>query len=469
MSQISTETNILNGRVFKVNRSELVGRWDAYFNYALKISTLKTKYPTISISSAFKSYSGGTPSKANLSYWNGFVPWVSPKDFKALMLVDTEDHITEEAISNSATIIAHKGSLLMVVRSGVLAHTIPVAITTKPMAFNQDVKAFIQQADISTKFLAVYFQVYNDQLLPLIVKHSTTVQSINTVQLNTLKIPAPPSDLQEKIVHLYLDAVAEKKQKEQQAQTLLAGIDAYLLAALGISLPQQDNTLEGRIFTTTFKEVSGSRLDAYFYKNEYQLLIDRIKNVKSYRLKDIICFSSETWNQQDHFVGTFPYIEISEIDLWSGEIKNIKHISIAEAPSRAKMLIREGDIIVSTTRPTRGAIAHNQFQGIQIASTGFAVIREIKGNAITKDFLFHVLRLSSSLKQMGQRSTGGNYPAITQEELGNILIPYVDINQQEKIVMRINEIYSHAKQLQTEAAQILADAKAEVERMILGE
>jgi restriction endonuclease S subunit len=70
---------------------------------------------------------------------------------------------------------------------------------------------------------------------------------------------------------------------------------------------------------------------------------------------------------------------------------------------------------------------------------------------------------------MGQRSSGGNYPAITQEELGNILIPYVDLNSQEKIVIRINEIYSQAKQLQTEAAQILADAKAEVERMILGE
>jgi type I restriction enzyme, S subunit len=214
--------NTLEKRIFTTSLKEVSGdRLDAYFNYALKNSNIKTKYPTVSISSAFKSYSGGTPSKENLNYWKGDVPWVSPKDFKTLMLEDSEDHINEDAIKNSATTIAPEGSLLMVVRSGVLAHTIPVAITAKPMAFNQDVKAFISRADISTEFLASYIQVLNNQILPLIVKHSTTVQSINTVQLNKLKIPVLPRHLQNKIVRHIQTVRKEAQQVQIEAAQIL--------------------------------------------------------------------------------------------------------------------------------------------------------------------------------------------------------------------------------------------------------
>lgn len=224
---LQSRDNTIENRMFKISLNEVSGgRLDAYFNYSLKNSNLKTKYPTVSIKSAFKSYSGGTPSKANLSYWTGDVPWVSPKDFKALKLIDTEDHITKEAIKNSAITMAPKGSLLMVVRSGVLAHTIPVAITTKPMAFNQDVKAFIAQADVTTEFLAVYIHILNNQILPLIVKHSTTVQSINTAQLNTLKIPVLPTHLQEIIVAHVQTIRIQAQQLQAEAAQILANAKA---------------------------------------------------------------------------------------------------------------------------------------------------------------------------------------------------------------------------------------------------
>jgi len=64
--------------------------------------------------------------------------------------------------------------------------------------------------------------------------------------------------------------------------------------------------------------------------------------------------------------------EISEIDITFGEIKNTNYIQINEAPSRAKMIVRNDDLIVSTTRPSRGAIAYiNQSENeLRIASTG---------------------------------------------------------------------------------------------------
>jgi type I restriction enzyme S subunit len=84
---------------------------------------------------------GGTPSKSNLAYWNGSIPWVSPKDMKSENIDDAEDHITERAVAESSTNLVPAGSLLMVVRSGILQRTIPVARCIREVALNQDMKA----------------------------------------------------------------------------------------------------------------------------------------------------------------------------------------------------------------------------------------------------------------------------------------------------------------------------------------
>src|SRR5713226_6488905 len=83
---------------------------------------------------------GNTPSKAQPNNWNGSFPWVSPKDMKVEVILDTEDHLSQEAIAADRAAIAKKTSLLVVVRSGILAHTFPVAIAGRDVAFNQDLK-----------------------------------------------------------------------------------------------------------------------------------------------------------------------------------------------------------------------------------------------------------------------------------------------------------------------------------------
>jgi type I restriction enzyme S subunit len=70
-------------------------------------------------------FGGGTPSKANPHFWTGGkIPWVSPKDMKF-------DLITEDAVAQSATNLVEAGSILIVVRSGILQHTIPVAVAQR--------------------------------------------------------------------------------------------------------------------------------------------------------------------------------------------------------------------------------------------------------------------------------------------------------------------------------------------------
>jgi len=80
--------------------------------------------------------SGGTPSKSNPRYWGGSVPWVSAKDMKGFFLDDTEDHITEEGLSNGTRLVPKK-TVLLLTRGMRLLNDVPISVLRSPMAFNQ--------------------------------------------------------------------------------------------------------------------------------------------------------------------------------------------------------------------------------------------------------------------------------------------------------------------------------------------
>ncbi len=132
------------------------------------------------------------------------------------------------------------------------------------------------------------------------------------------------------------------------------------------------------------------------------------------------------------------------------------------------MLVRTNDIIVSTTRPHRGAIAYiNAEQNGFIASTGFAVLRKLLRADVSKEYLFYILRTQICLQQMLQRSSGGSYPAITTEELKKVYIPIPTPEVQQQMVTDIKAFVDKAEALKAEAKADLEKAKREIETLIL--
>lgn len=213
---------------------------------------------------------------------------------------------------------------------------------------------------------------------------------------------------------------------------------------------------KSRVFILQKSELE-KRLDPQFYKQEYKDNLEKIKRINHNRLGEVVKFSTETWNQKDFFDSTFPYIEISEIDTISGEIQNIVQVEKEKAASRAKMIVRENDIIISTTRPNRGAISLiRKEQDFSIASTGFSVVRNITNPEIDREYLFTILRQQIILKQFEQRSSGGNYPAITQEELCSVTIPLPEIEIQKKIVKVFNDCFAQKQKNEAEADKLLS-------------
>lgn len=153
---------------------------------------------------------GGTPSRDNPSFWGGSIPWVSPKDMKVASIETAEESITEKGLGGSSTGLIPPGRVLMVVRSGILKHTIPVAINAVEVALNQDMKALDFSAGAcSAEFFFRWVQGLNDFLLLEWAKQGATVESIEHAYLAETLLPLPPAPEQAAIA-TFLDRETAK-------------------------------------------------------------------------------------------------------------------------------------------------------------------------------------------------------------------------------------------------------------------
>lgn len=153
-------------------------------------------------------FGGGTPSKSHPEYFAGSIPWVSPKDMKSSVINDSIDHITEEAIAHSTTNLVPANSVLMVIRSGILKHTLPVAVNSLPVTINQDMKAFVPNETVKTAFLLYFFKAIENDVLAGV--RGVTADNIDFKAFQKRTIIVPPLALQEQFVAFVTQADKSK-------------------------------------------------------------------------------------------------------------------------------------------------------------------------------------------------------------------------------------------------------------------
>lgn len=184
------------------------------------------------IKDIFEYWGGATPSTSNPLFWDGEIPWISSKDMKSWKISKGELFITKEAFNNSKLRICPINSVLVVVRSGILRHTLPIALTESNLAINQDLKAFYNHDNDLNNWLALYLKGKTQEILMNLRKDGTTVQSINFNQLLDMNILIPPKAEQHEIVHrvdallAYADRIearftATQERTEQLRQSIL--------------------------------------------------------------------------------------------------------------------------------------------------------------------------------------------------------------------------------------------------------
>lgn len=157
---------------------------------------------------------GGTPSKKCEEFFKGKIPWVTPKDMKQSIINDSIDHITEDAIVHSTTNLIPIWSVLMVIRSGILKHALPVAINSIPVTINQDMKAFIPGENITAEFLMYFFKAIEEDVLSKV--RGVTADNIDFKTFQKREIIVPPMELQNQFA-AFVTQVDKSKAAVQKA------------------------------------------------------------------------------------------------------------------------------------------------------------------------------------------------------------------------------------------------------------
>jgi type I restriction enzyme S subunit len=165
------------------------------------------------------------------------------------------------------------------------------------------------------------------------------------------------------------------------------------------------------------------------------ILNDSSLDVMPYvRIADVVG-SPDTWNPALANTDTpFPYIDISSVDSLTKRICNVASIIPSEAPSRARQLVKSGDVLVSTVRPNLNAVAivPNDLDGAT-ASTGFAVLRPNLAR-VNPRYLFHWVQTPEFVRHLTSRASGASYPAVTETVLKESTLPLPSITEQERAV-----------------------------------
>lgn len=210
-------------------------------------------------------FGGGTPSKSNASFWAGDLPWVSPKDMKRAFIDDTQDKITLAAVQSSATSLIPARSVLIVTRSGILRHSLPVAVNTREVAINQDLKALVVAPFAEPEFVAWQLQSCAQSILASCAKSGTTVDSVDFDLLRAFTLSLPPLAEQRRIV-AKLDALTARTARARtdldRIPALAARYKQSILSAAFASYERGPRLSLGSLISEAQNGLSKRRADA---------------------------------------------------------------------------------------------------------------------------------------------------------------------------------------------------------------
>ncbi len=181
--------------------------------------------PFLAFGELVKITGGGTPARERPEFYQGRIPWLTSKDMKDDYIWDTEEHITEKAIEESATNLVPAGSILVVVKSKVLMHRLPVAIAKVPLCHGQDIKSIQCAGTLQPEFGRFVLKFHEGRLLNL--ARGANTEGLTLPMLQELPVPTVPPSEQEHFAELvtrHERLRAVQREALRQAEHLFASL-----------------------------------------------------------------------------------------------------------------------------------------------------------------------------------------------------------------------------------------------------
>jgi type I restriction enzyme S subunit len=386
-------------------------------------------------------HTGNTPRRSNSEYWGGSILWVSPKEMKTDRITDTEDKMTEKALEETNSQIFPEGSLIMVTRSGILEHSFPVAINDKPVTINQDLKAFVPSDSVLSEYLYYNLVAHSNDILRECSKDGTTVASINSDALYSYEVPIAPLDEQRRIVEKIeqyfskLDAgVSELEEAEQR-------LDRYQGAVMQTAMEGELTEVWRSKNQPVLRNIEKSSIDVseidYIPQIPSSWRWVRFKSVLREKLRN-----GHSAKKTNEGIRTLTLTAVTERDFSEENTK----ITEADPEKVEDLWLESGDLLIerSNTEEYVGLPAVYRGEENYAIYPDLMIRARLDENLVIPEFADYML-LSPALRSYlrnKSKGTSGSMSKINQTHLKEMPFPLAPLDEQKKIVDRLDQITS---------------------------
>ncbi|WP_330982169.1 MULTISPECIES: restriction endonuclease subunit S [Enterobacterales] len=353
---------------------------------------------------------GGTPSKNNNSYYQGNIPWMSVKDMNKNTLMDTVDHITQEAVDNSSTNIIPAGTPIIATRMSLGK----IVIATFDSAINQDLKALFLPQDIERDFFVHWYRSQSQLIERL--GTGTTVKGIRLEVLNALIINLPPLN-EQKIIAEKLDTLLAqvdntKTRLEQIPKTLKRFRQSVLATAVNGDLTNNSNN------RVNFHKIKDSKViiktgpfGSALHKSDY--ILDGIPVINPMHINDgIITPSSKMTISEDKFL---------TLSSWH---------------------LKKGDVIVGRRGEMGRAATIEPESKKMLCGTGSMILRP--NYRVLSKYLEIILRSPTAISYFNKEAVGSTMVNLNQKVINDLEVYFPKVEEQQEIVRRVEQLFALA-------------------------
>ncbi|MBO7438542.1 MAG: N-6 DNA methylase [Bacteroidales bacterium] len=452
-----------NDKFFLINRNELEGRWDPEQCHSERIDALNKikgteKYLPLSEIASFD--------KTITTEINASVVYIGLENIES----DNGTYIkTSEKESISSAAVFQKGDVLF---PKLRPYLNKVFYATFDGICSTEFYVLKATSYVLPEFLAIFLR---SSLVVNQTKHlmtGNTLPRLQTEDVKKLLVPIPSLSVQQQIVDKYNAALRLRRVKLALSKQKLASIDTYLLSELGISLPKDEVK---KMFLVDYKEVVGKRLDPYFHKPYFSSAFENLKGKYDlFSIKQISLLitsgitplsGSDAYTNREEGIA---FVRSGDIDI-NGNIDfdNLLYIkSNIHNTIMKSSQVQANDIMIAIVGATIGRIGIYYSNEPANINQAIALVR-LKENYLP-DYIKEVLQSSIGQLNLDKMKRPVARANINLDEIGQIILPIPPLDKQQEIANHITAIRAEAKALEIQAEEILAKAREEVEKMILG-
>ena len=326
---------------------------------------------------------------------------------------------------------------------------------------------------ISPHYLAAFI---NSELGQLQIKQQVKGAAITHIHLEDMRrirVPLPPRSLQDQIAQVMQEAYGDRQKKLEEAKELLSSSSRVVLEELGLEISELKDK---KYFTVSIGKMAGGRFDLDLYNTCYTGLIELLQekfdaNLISLKTISHRITSGATPLGSKYFEVGIPFLRVQNLND-DGEIDfdNCLFVSEDFAKTLKRATIQNGDILLVIVGATIGKSAVvKDIKPPLVINQALARIRIHEAVDLLPDFLQAFLSSPAGQIQISALKRPVAQGNLNLTETGQILVPMIPLDQQEKVISRMQIYRSEAKRLRLEAEAVVTTAKARVERMILGE